>query len=262
MGLFAELQSRIPDKWFFQRLLPAAVYVVIAVVCGAQLGQGHWADIGLARTRVAAALSGGDVAASVVLIAVAAAVLALAVPPAAAGVDILVSGAWPWWLVPLGSQVKSWRTRRWVSPDNLGKAAVSARADGHEFRAARLDSLLARASAKPPQGATWAADQFASVRERVPQEASAQWPWLRLLVPDSVRAAMGKARDAYDTACEAIVWSIAVTVLGVWWWPAIPAGAAMWFASWRWLRRAVTGLCDTTEWVFERYGGELSVNHP
>ena len=46
---FTELQRRIPDKWFFQRLLPAAVYVVLAVLCGAQLGQGHWADVGLAH---------------------------------------------------------------------------------------------------------------------------------------------------------------------------------------------------------------------
>jgi hypothetical protein len=262
VGLFTELQRRIPDKWFFQRLLPAAAYVVVAVVCGAQLGQGHWADAGLARSRVAAALSGGDAAASVVLIGVAAAVGALAVPLAAAGVDMLVSGAWPWWLAPLGLRVRSWRASRWVSPENLAKAAVRARADGHEFRAARLDSLRARASAKPPQGFSWAADQFAAVRERVPQDVSAQWPRLRALVPDNVRAAMGSARDAYDTACEATVWSVAVTVLGGWWWPAIPAGAVMWLASWRWLRRAVTGLCDTTEWVFERYGDELSTNSP
>lgn len=258
MGLFTELQRRIPDKWFFQRLVPAAVYVVVAVVCGAQLGQGHWADVGLARSRVAAALSGGGgTAASVALLTVAAMAGALAVPLAAAGVDALVSGAWPWWLMPLGSRVRSWRLSRWVSPDDLGKAAVRARADGREFRAARLDALRSRAPAKPPQGVTWAADQFAVVRERVPGDVSAQWPRLRLLVPDNVRAAMGGARDAYDAACEAIVWSVAVIVLGAWWWPAFIAGAVLWFAAWQWLRRAVTSLCDTTAWVFSRYGDEL-----
>ena len=262
MGLFTELQRRIPDKWFFQRLLPAAVYVVVAIVCGAQLGQSHWADVGLARSQVTAALSGDNAAATIVLIAVAAAVGALIVPLAAVGVDVLVSGAWPWWLTPLASRVKSWRARRWVKPDELGKAAVQARDDGHGFRAARLDALRAHAPAEQPQGVSWAADQFAAVRERVPYDVSAQWPQLRLQVPENVRAAMGDARDAYDAACEAIVWSIAVAVLGVWWWPAFVAGSAMWLASWRWSRRAVTGLCNTTEWVFGRYGDELTANHP
>lgn len=262
MGLFTELQRRIPDKWFFQRLLPAAVYVVLAVLCGAQLGQEHWDDVGLAHSRVAAALSGGGAAASVVLLAVAAAACALAVPLAAAGVDVLVSGAWPWWLTPLGSRLRSLRAGRWVSPGDLGKAAVRARADGHEFRAARLDALRARAQEEPPRCVTWAADRFAAVRERVPHDLSAQWPRLRLLVPDNVRAAMDGARDAYDAACEAIVWSVAVTVLGVWWWPAFVAGVVMWLASWHWLRRAVTGLCDTAEWVFGRYGDELSAHRP
>ena len=73
------------------------------------------------------------------------------------------------------------------------------------------------------------------MRERVRQDLSAQWPRLRLLVPDNVRAAMGSARDTYEAACEAIVWSVAVTVLGAWWWPAILAGVVMWLASWRWL---------------------------
>jgi hypothetical protein len=262
VGLFTELQRRIPDKWFFQRLLPAAVYVVIAAVCGAQLGQDHWADVGLARSRVTAALSGGTATASVVLLVVAAAVGALAVPLAATGVDALVSGAWPWWLTPLGNRMRSWRASRWVSPDDLGKDAVRARADGHELRAARLDARRAQAPAEPPRGVTWAADRFALVRERVPHDVSAQWPRLRLLVPDDVRAAMGSARDAYDAACEAIVWSVAVTVLGVWWWPAFVAGIVMWLASCRWLRRAVTGLCDMAEWVFGRYGHELSANNP
>jgi hypothetical protein len=261
VGLFTELQRRIPDKWFFRRLLPAAVYVVVAVIGCGQLGQEHWADVGLARSRAGTALQagGGAAAGSLVLLAVAAVACALAVPLAAGGVDALVSGAWPWWLMPLGSRVRTWRARRWGSPADLEKAAVRARADGHELRAARLDALRARTTPDPPRGVTWSADRFDAVRSRVPYDVSAQWPRLKLLIAENVSGYLGEARDAYDSACEAIVWSVAVTVLGAWWWPAFVAGVVMWLASWRWLRRAVAGLCDATEWVFERYGSLLGL---
>lgn len=258
-----EMQRRIPDRWFFRRLLPAAVFVVLAGVCGGQLGQAHWSDIGLARQQVAAALRFGGPAASnaiasLILLAVAVAVLAFAVPLAADGVDALASGAWPWWLVPLGDRVRAARRSRWNSPDDLGAKAVLARQHGKQLRAARLDARRAAAPARPPEQFTWCGEKFAATRRRIQAQAGLEiggaWTALLLVLPDGERTALKDSRDAYDAACEAIVWSVALVLLGGWWWPALPAGLVLATVAWRWLRRAVTAFCATAEAVALRHG--------
>lgn len=259
MGLLAELQKRIPDGWFLRRLLPAALFVVVATVGGGQLGQRHWDDLGLARERIAAALrlSGGmstDGAASLVLLAVAVVGAAFAVPFAAGAIGALASGAWPWWLMPLGRRLTALRVRRWAHPDEIGREAVRARAAGRELRADRLDARRARTGSARPGSPTWSGDQFRAAEAHVEAETgvdiASEWTALLLAVPDTSRVALSDARDAYDAACEALAWSAAFTVLGAWWWPAAPIGVVLWLASWQSLRRAVQALCRTTEAVF------------
>ncbi|MFF4350609.1 hypothetical protein [Streptomyces sp. NPDC001530] len=259
MGLLVELQKRIPDGWFLRRLLPAVLFVVVATVGGGQLGQHHWDDLGLARERIAGALrlSGGlsaDAVASLVLVAVAAVAAAFAVPFAAGAIGALASGAWPWWLMPLGRRLTAWRVRRWAPPEEIGREAVRARAAGRELRADRLDARRARTGPAPPNSPTWSGDRIrateAQVRAETGIDVGSEWTRLLLAVPDTSRVALSEARDAYDAACEALAWSIAFTLLGVWWWPAAPVGAVVWLASWRSLRREVGALCRTTEAVF------------
>lgn len=260
MGLLIELQKRIPDGWFLRRLLPAALFVVVAVVGGRELGQAHWNDLALARTRIADALRTGgglsaDAVASLVLYAVPVVAAAFAVPYAAAGIGALASGAWPWWLMPVGRRVRAWRLRRWVEPDTLARQSVRARADGHRLRADRLDARAARArSVGRPTSPTWSGDRFRGTEENVRRETGDDvvtgWTALLLGAQDPPRAALAEARDAYDAACEALVWSAAFTVLGAWWWPAAPVGVLLGLASWRSLRHAVEALCRTTEAAF------------
>jgi hypothetical protein len=266
VGLLMEVQRRVPDRWFLRRLLPAAVFVAIAVVCGGQLGQAHWADLGLARAQVAAALrlrgpAGSGAVASLVLLAVAVAVLAFAVPLVAGGVDALVSGAWPWWLGPLGDRVRAARRKRWQSPDDLGVAAVNARKANHGLRAARLDARRAAAPAARPEQATWCGDRFAATRGRIREqtglEITTAWTALLLVLPDDRRTALRDSRDSYDAACEAVVWSVAVVLLGIWWWPALPVGLVLAIVAWRWLRTAVTAFCATAEAVAVLHAAEL-----
>ncbi|MEU2135251.1 hypothetical protein [Streptomyces sp. NPDC018352] len=110
LGLLAELQKRIPDRWFFRRLLPATLFVVVAAICGGQLGQQRWSDVRLARKRIADALQSGsgasETVALLILVALAAAGCALAVHLLAAAVAVLASGAWPWWLAPLSGRLR------------------------------------------------------------------------------------------------------------------------------------------------------------
>lgn len=113
MGVLIELQKRIPNGWFLRRLLPAALFVVVAVVGGGQLGHAHRNDISLARERIADALrTGGSLStnavASLVLIAVPVVGTAFAVPYAAAAIGSLASGAWPWWLMSVGRRRTRW----------------------------------------------------------------------------------------------------------------------------------------------------------
>jgi hypothetical protein len=175
-----------------------------------------------------------------------------------------VSGAWPWWLTPLGEHLQEARCRRWEAPDEIAKKAVLARDNKRHYQAARLDARRARAQPGQPQSPTWSADRFAEARQRIREQAgldaAAYWGRLLLVVPDAAKSALAGARDAYDAACEAIAWSVAVTVLGLWWWPALPAGLLLWAVACRWLRRSVIALCDTATWAFTRYGSELAAD--
>ncbi len=264
MGLLVELQKRIPDGWFLRRLLPAALFVVVATVCGGQLGQRHWSDLGLARERIAGALrvTGGTsthALASLVLYAVAVVASAFAVPVVARAVGALASGAWPWWLMPLGRRLTVWRQRRWAHPEEIGKEAVRARAAGRALRADRLDARRARTAATRPGSPTWSGDRLRATETQVLAETGldigSEWPRLLLAVPDASRTALSDARDAYDAACEALAWSAALILLGPWWWPAAAVGAVLWLHSWQSLRAAVRALCRTTEAVFAaQYG--------
>ncbi|MFF9511472.1 hypothetical protein ACF1BU_34555 [Streptomyces sp. NPDC014724] len=245
MGLLIELQKRIPEGWFLRRLLPATLFVVVAVVGGGELGHAHWNDISLARERrrLARARRGAGGGA------------AFAVPYAAAAIGSLASGAWPWRLMPVGRRLTRWRVRRWVEPDVLARRSVRARADGHALRADRLDARAARArTSGRPQSPTWSRDRLRLTEENVGRETGGNvvsgWTTLLLGAADRPRAALAETRDAYDAACEALAWSAAFTVLGAWWWPAAPFGILLGLASWRSLRHAVQTLCRTTEAAF------------
>ncbi|MFE6336144.1 hypothetical protein ACFVOK_23505 [Streptomyces sp. NPDC057798] len=260
LGLLAELQKRIPDGWFLRRLLPAALFVMVALVGGGALGHSRWNDVPLARARIADALrtSGGlsaDGFASLVLFAVPVVAAAFAVPYAAAAIGALASGAWPWWLMPVGRRVTAWRVGRWAAPDLLARQAVRARADGHALRADRLNARAARArSAGRPDSPTWCGDRFRRTEAQVARDTGGDvvsgWTALLLGAEEAPRAALAQTRDSYDAACEALAWSAAFAVLGAWWWPAAVAGVLLGLASWRSLRTAAEALCRTTEAAF------------
>lgn len=264
MGLLIELQKRIPDGWFLRRLLPAVLFVAVAVVGGRDLGHAHWNDIALARERMADALRTGggptaDTFASLVLVAVPVLGAAFTVPYAATAVGSLAAGAWPWWLMPVGRRVTKWRVRRWAEPDVLARRSVRARADGHVLRADRLDARIARAgTGGRPKSPTWCGDCLRRTEENVARQTGGDladgWTALLFGAAEQPRAALTQTRDAYDAACEGLAWSAAFTVLGAWWWPAAPFGVLLGLASWRSLRHAVQALCRTTEAAFALRG--------
>ncbi|MEV2189796.1 hypothetical protein AB0I02_02170 [Streptomyces phaeochromogenes] len=238
---------------------------MVAVVGGGQLGQRHWHDLTLAHERIAGALrlSGSttaEAAASLVMLGVAVTAVAFAVPIAASAIGVLASGAWPWWMTPLGRLLTSWRERRW---ERLGQESVRARGAGNDLRADHFDARRARTAPVRPGSPTWSGDRFraaeAGVRRVTGADVANEWTKLLLTTPDTSRSALTEVRDAYDAACEALAWSVAFTFLGAWWWPAAVAGIVLWLTSCRALRRAVETLCRTTEAVFALQHAERQV---
>ncbi|WP_330238519.1 hypothetical protein [Streptomyces sp. NBC_00525] len=257
MGLLLALQSRIPDRWFLRRLLPSALFVAVAYLV-AGLGQSRWYDAGLAARRLERYLgaAGGAPAhttAALLLYAIAVTACAFAVPVSAQVVSSLAAGAWPWWLAPLSERVRERRVRRWRSPDDLRDDALRSRGRGKVLRAARLEARAAATARIAPKTPTWTGDRLRSAADRVRElrglDVETSWVDLLLDLSESSRAALLEARDGYDGACEATVWSLAYLALGVCWWPAAVVGALAWLASWRWLRQAGDVLGSTTEAV-------------
>ncbi len=256
MGLLLDLQRRIPDRWYFRRLIPASVFVAVAVVCGGRLGQAHWHDLRLAREQIAYYLGAGGgkpsaTAAALLVYAAFVAMTAFALPIAAQAIAVLVGGAWPWWLASLGERRRRARARRWRSPEDLLKLAVRARPGRHETRAARLEARAVAALPIEPCTPTWTGDRLAlavaNVEEISGIDLRTGWTDALFRLEEHVRSALIDARDGYDAACEALTWSAATVTLGIWWWPAAVAGLVMWFVSWRWLRRAADLLGTTAE---------------
>jgi hypothetical protein len=258
MGLLLELQSRVPDRWFLRRLLPSAVFAAVAFLAGG-LGQSRWNDAHLATLRLQRYLGAEDGGASVhttaalLLYAVVVGAGAFAVPVAAQAVGAFAAGAWPWWLAPVSDRIRHLRNRRWQEPEELRKDALLARGNGQTLRSARLDARAAAVLPSRPTTPTRTGDRLRAAADQVRRDrgldVETSWVALLLDLPEAARTAVLDARDGYDGACEAMVWSIAYLVLGGWWWPAAAVGAVLWVSAWRWLRRAGEALGDTVEAV-------------
>jgi hypothetical protein len=256
VGLLLQLQNRIPDRWLLRRLLPSALFVAVAFI-GAALGQSRWNDAALAKQRLAVELTkaSGSVAAyttaTVVLYVLIVAAGAFAVPVVAEAVGTFAAGAWPWWLTPLADRLRDVRADRWQSAQDLTREALLAVDAKHPLRASRLKARAAAAQPSTPQTPTWIGDRLEAAATEATRclglDLRMSWPEVLLTLPDNARTALTNARDGYAAACEALVWSFAYLILGIWWWPAALVGLILGLTSWRWLRYAANALASTAE---------------
>jgi hypothetical protein len=256
VGLLLQLQNRIPDRWLLRRLLPSALFVMVAFI-GAALGQSRWNDTTLAKQRLAAELTkaGGSVSAytsaTVIIYVLIVVAGAFTVPVLAEGVGALAAGAWPWWLALLADRLRDVRAGRWQSADDLTRAALLAVDAKHPLRASRLKARAAVAQPSAPRTPTWIGDRLEAAATEATRclglDPRTSWLEVLLTLPDNARTALTNARDGYDVACEALVWSFAYLILGIWWWPAAVVGLILGLTSWRWLRYAANALASTAE---------------
>ena len=113
-----------------------------------------------------------------------------------------------------------------------------------------------------PACPTWIGDRLRVCHVRVHKsyglDLSATWPRLWLIVPDTVRAELGTARDAFNAAARLTAWAVLYLVLGGWWWPAAVIALATGVAAVTKGRLATANLADLIESTVDLYGTALA----
>ncbi|NUP49735.1 MAG: hypothetical protein HOW97_20860 [Catenulispora sp.] len=248
-GFLAQLGKGLADKWLALLVLPGLLFTATAV-CAYHVGQAHpldtrplaaWLD---RLTTTSAASHGSTVilAATVVLSASAAAGLA------AGGLGTALQRLW----AATGTRPPmSWllriRQNRWADltdqepalraaarqaiadaqdPDLTGRELVRAQAAERQARRRHLAAL------RPvPQRPTRVAERFDATTTRAHTlyglNLDLSWPRLWTILPDTLRADIGAARDAYTAAARLAAWGLMYAALAVLWWPAALLGAVV-----------------------------------
>lgn len=102
-----------------------------------------------------------------------------------------------------------------------------------------------------PERATRIGDHFHLTEQRVSAQYGVGlirvWPRLWQLCDDSQRAPVQLAWDRYTSASLRVAWSLGYLALGVLWWPAAVAGAALGLTAWSAARRAAAELSVLVE---------------
>jgi hypothetical protein len=236
-ALLTGIGTRIAERWL-QTVVLAGLLWIATLVIAVRLGHEHPFDVGrlstwldeIARDRVGRS-------ASAVLLAVAAALLAAGAAGLTAGA---LGGAFQrlWGAAGAGpplSWMVRWRLRVRRRRVERARRAI-ARAVAHRRRGGRLLLAYARHTArrrKPhePERPTRIGDVFHGVAVRVHRryalDLEPTWPRLWALLPETLRADVTAARQAYDAAARLAGWALLYLALAVLWWPGALAGAAV-----------------------------------
>jgi hypothetical protein len=257
-GFLGQIGQKLAERWAALLAVPGLLYVA-AVTVAAVLGQDDALSYpGLSRKlsawAVSPALKSPGGAALVVAAVLAGSVVAGLV--AAAG-GRLVEALWtmPGRRVP-ARWLADWRRRR----SRTQKEIADASSDPVVVRRAmaRADRICVIEADCP----TWIGDRLRASHVRVSAayglDLQSAWPRLWLVFPDAVRAELGAARDAFSAAARLAAWAVLYLLLGIWWWPAVPAaviiGATAGFRG----RLAAGNLAELIEAAVDLHGADLA----
>ncbi|MEV5843890.1 hypothetical protein AB0M32_18195 [Streptomyces sp. NPDC051985] len=259
MSLFlSALAGKAAEKWLGLLILPGAGYLA-CVVAAVVLGHGDALDVAELQRSVdrLAAHPGASNAGAILVVAAgvlaAAALAGLCARAAAAVVERAWTARGERW--PARVLVRR-RVRRWRQADAAYEEAET-RSD-----LARAVERRDAVSLVRPRHPTWIGDRFHAVDQRVHDayglDLGSAWPRLWLAVPDAVRAELVTAREAYGATAGLAGWAVLYLVLGAWWWPALPAAAAL-AATARVRSRAATAvLADLVEATVDLHATTLA----
>ncbi|MGA5410154.1 hypothetical protein ACPCSC_23185 [Streptomyces lavendulocolor] len=283
-AFLAELGKKLAERWVSLLVVPGALFVALAAA-GTALGHRHALDrrlLGRGVEELATHYDRRPVSAVLLFVAVLAAAAVAGLLARALGTVVerawLISG--PAWLTaPLVRR----RQDRWTdaaeraaagrapagqpaaeqapaerAPARRAAAAEQAAAD----RAALAEERNAIALTRPAR-ATWIGDRLRGVGVRVHAQYGLDfpfaWPRLWTLLPEACRNDLIAAREALAGAATQSGWGLLYLCLGLVWWPAAAAGAALMLLGWRRGREAAANLADLTEATVDLYAADLAL---
>lgn len=276
MSVFlAEVGRNLAARWF-ALLVPSGLLVLATAAAAAVLGQAHWYHVGALATeldRIAkrpAAHAPGTVVLAGIGILLAAAGLALLVQALSGTARSLWEGRWPAFLNALADRLTARRLQRWRRADDAYRTAVrekarlTATADSGTAvpDTSRLNAARNRIALVPPSSPTWIADRIRAVDRRVHTaydlDLDSAWPRLWLLIPDTARAEIRAAHDAYEAGSRLMAWSPLYLLIAVWWWPSALIAAATALIGWRRGRSAMNAFSELVESTLDLYARDLA----
>lgn len=260
-----ELGKNLATRWASALALPAAVLVVVAVIAFT-LGQAHALDLGLLRTKGAAAATAPAGAMALVAAAFLAATAAVGLTVTALGG--LVTATWgatgdgparPF------TALRRLRWRRAQAKVDHGIRTLVADTTNRRARARTRRAVLRRDSIAllEPACPTWAGDRLRttadSVRRGTGLDLTTTWPRLWLVLPDSARTEVITIQERCASAARTPVWGVAYLAIAMYWWPAVPVGLFVLIASRRRIRRAIGVYADLVEASVDLYARDIAV---
>ena len=222
IGFLAEVGQKLADRWAALLAVPGLLYLA-AIGAAVVLGQRNALSYPAASRHLTAwatsptlKSAGGAV---LILAAVLAGSVIVGLAAAAGGrvTEIL-------WTLP-GRRLPA----RWLADWRRARLRdAKAVADDRDATPGQVNEAMAKAdriSLIEADYPTWIGDRLRACQVRIEKayglELNAAWPRLWLIVPDTVRAELGAARDAFGAAARLTAWAIFYLALGIWWWPAV-----------------------------------------
>ncbi|MBB2910637.1 hypothetical protein FHS43_001900 [Streptosporangium becharense] len=278
MNVFlSELGKKLAERWLTLLVLPGLIYLTCAAIA-LTLGQRNAlnpAALGDAVNRLAAQPSMATPGALVLLVA---GVLAAAAAAglAAAGLGRLTERVWnAEGRHRIIRPLTGIRRKRWDRADDrvreqIRSAAAAARDHARSGTpappAAQVAALIAarqEIGLTRPQRPTWIADRLRAADQRVHEaydlDLTGAWPRLWLVIPDTARAELGTAHEAYASAARLTGWAVLYLPLTAWWWPALPITVTVAAVAWRRGRSSAGTLSDLIEATVDLYGRDLAL---
>ena len=258
-GFLGEIGQKLADRWAALLAVPGLLYLA-AVTAAAVLGQRHavsYPDLSrkIASWAASPALKSGGGTALIVAAVLAGSVIA-GLAAAAGGRFIEVA-----WTLPGKHAPARWLAER---RRNRSQAARTIANDPESLQAdaakamARADRICLVEADRP----TWIGDRLRACRVRIKRayglDLDAAWPRLWLIAPDTVRAELGAASDAFSTSARLTAWAILYLILGIWWWPAIPIALITGTTAIIKARQATENLADLIESAVDLQGRSLA----
>jgi hypothetical protein len=258
-GFLGEIGQKLADRWAALIAVPGLLYLA-AVTVAAILGQDHALSYPILSRKVTAwatssvlRSAGGTV---LIIVAVLAGSLVAGLVAAAGGRFVEALWTLPGRRPP-ASCLAPWRQKRSRRQKAIADSASATPAQVRKA-IARADRICLVEAGSP----TWIGDRLRACRVRITKtyglDLSAAWPRLWLIVPDTVRAELGVARDAFSSAARLTAWAVLYLVLAIWWWPALPVAVVTGAAAVGKGRLAASNLADLIESAVDLYGGDLA----